>query len=93
MSQNTSIQRQVRSYYLVFAALAALTGLTVAVSYLRLPMSKAVAMALLVATVKAGLVAAVFMHLRAEKKIIWMVLAFAAAFFFVLLLSPSWHRL
>jgi caa(3)-type oxidase subunit IV len=88
-----AVKKQIRGYYLVFAALAVLTVVTVGVSYLELSMPQAVAVALLVATVKASLVAAIFMHLRAEKKIIWVVLAFAAAFFIVLLLYPSWHAL
>jgi caa(3)-type oxidase subunit IV len=45
--------------------------------------------ALLVATVKGGLVACYFMHLISEKKLILAVLALTAAFFVVLLALPS----
>jgi caa(3)-type oxidase subunit IV len=49
----------------------------------------AVTVALLVATVKGGLVACYFMHLISEKKLILAVLALTAAFFVVLLALPS----
>ncbi len=65
-----------RVYVAVFGALVALTGVTVGVSYLDM---KRLAMfaALLVATTKAGLVAAYFMHLRFEPKTYTWVLAIA----------------
>ena len=88
-----AIKKQVRTYIAVFAALAGLTVLTVGVSYLHLSLRAAITLALAIATVKGTLVAAFFMHLISEKKIIWLVLAFAAFFFFVILLYPSWHAL
>ncbi len=88
-----AIKKEVRKYIVVFVALAILTVLTVAVSYLHMPLWAAIAVALAIASVKGTLVAAVFMHLLSEKKIIWLVLAFAMAFFLVLLLWPSWHPL
>ena len=63
-----------KRYWVVFAALAGLTIVTVAVSYLHLPMTLAITLALLIATVKGGLVAAYFMHLVNEKTIIFGVL-------------------
>jgi cytochrome c oxidase subunit 4 len=65
-----------------------LTIVTVAVSYLHLPVHTAVALALLVATIKGSLVACYFMHLIAEKKLIYAVLALTVAFFVVLLALP-----
>ena len=61
------IDRHVRVYITVFAVLMALTIITVAVSYLHLPLPMAVTAALLVATVKGTLVACYFMHLISEK--------------------------
>lgn len=56
-----------RSYLLVFGALLGLTGLTVAVSYFEFgPWNIVIALA--VASLKASLVAAVFMHLAWEKR-------------------------
>ena len=88
-----AIKKEVRTYVAVFAALAALTVITVGVSYLHLPLKEAITLALVIASVKGTLVAAFFMHLISEKKIIWLILTFAAIFFAVLLLYPSWHAL
>jgi cytochrome c oxidase subunit IV len=88
-----AVKKQVRVYVAVFAALAVLTVLTVAVSYLHMPLWAAIAVALLVASVKGTLVAAFFMHLISEKKIIWLVLLLAIFFFFFVLLYPSGHAL
>lgn len=82
------IDRHVRIYITVFVALMVLTIVTVAVSYLDLSVPMAVAVALLVATVKGTLVACYFMHLVAEKKLIYIVLALTALFFVVLLTLP-----
>jgi len=82
------IDRHVRVYITVFVALMALTIITVAISYLHLPLTIAVTVALLVATVKGSLVACYFMHLVSEKKLIYAVLALTAVFFVALLALP-----
>jgi cytochrome c oxidase subunit 4 len=82
------IDRHVRVYITVFVALMALTIITVAISYLHLPLTLAVTVALLVATVKGSLVACYFMHLVSEKKLIYAVLALTAVFFVALLALP-----
>ena len=78
-------------YVRVFAALLALTAVTVGISYLRLPLPQAVTLALAIAAFKVSLVAAFFMHLAGEKKIIFSVLALAVFFFAVLLVCPALH--
>lgn len=83
------IDRHVRVYILVFVALMILTIITVAVSYLHLPVRMAVAVALLVATIKGSLVACYFMHLISERKLIYAVLALTVVFFVVLLALPA----
>lgn len=83
------IDRHVKVYITVFVALMVLTIITVAVSYLHLPIAMAVAVALLVATVKGTLVACYFMHLLAEKKLIYAVLALTVVFFVALLVLPA----
>jgi cytochrome c oxidase subunit 4 len=65
-----------------------LTVVTVAVSRLHLSVPIAVAVALLVATVKGTLVACYFMHLVSEKKLIYAVLVLTAVFFVALLFLP-----
>ena len=77
------VRRHVRGDLLVGATLLAFTAINVALSYVNFGTQKAnVAVALLVATFKAGLVAAIFMHLSAEKRLIYRVLIFTG--FFVL---------
>jgi cytochrome c oxidase subunit IV len=85
---HVDIDKQVKIYVTVFVSLMALTLITVAVSYLHLPPAMAIAVALLVATVKGALVACYFMHLIAEKKLIYAVLVITVAFFVVLLALP-----
>jgi len=86
---HAEIDRHVRAALLVFGCLLVLTGFTVAAYFLHLPMHLAIALALAIATVKGSLVAAWFMHLISEKRIIYWVLALAAAFFVPLLLFPT----
>jgi cytochrome c oxidase subunit IV len=87
------IDRHVRVYLIVFGALMVLTVVTVAISYLHLPMAMAVALALLVATIKGTLVACYFMHLIAEKKLIYAVLVLTLLFFIVLMALPVFTHL
>jgi cytochrome c oxidase subunit 4 len=84
------IQAHVRLYYKVFGTLMVLTILTVAVSYLHLPHTPAVIVALLIAAFKASLVAMFFMHLKGERPIIFWSLALTAAFFVFLFALPMW---
>ena len=78
----------VKSYLLVFVALLCLTLVTVGISYLHLQRPQAIALGLTVAAVKASLVAAVFMHLLTEKKVIVMVFGFTFFFFGLVLFLP-----
>ena len=80
------VDKHVRIYLLIFASLAALTVITIGISYLHLPLVPAVSLALLVATIKGSLVACYFMHLISERKLIYWVLAFTAFFFIFVLL-------
>ena len=67
----------------------ALTIVTVAISRVHLPVPMAVTVALIVATIKGGLVACYFMHLISEKKLIYAVLAMTVIFFIALLALPA----
>lgn len=60
----------VKVYIAVFAALMVLTCVTVLISKFHLPRPQAIALGLLVASVKAALVAGIFMHLWGENKLI-----------------------
>ena len=82
------IDKDIRKYIVVFASLMGLTLVTVAISYLHLSIVPAVALALLVASIKGSLVACYFMHLLTEKKLILWVLALTVLFFFFCLVGP-----
>lgn len=64
----------IKLYLGIFGALLVLTCVTVLVSYWHLPPAAAITVGLLIASVKAGLVVAFFMHLKGEHKIIWVFL-------------------
>jgi cytochrome c oxidase subunit 4 len=70
------LQKHVKIYILVFAALAFLTVVTVLVSYLRHNLAVGITIALFIATVKGSLVACYFMHLISERKMIYTILLF-----------------
>ena len=82
------IKKETRVYVLVFVALAALTVITVAVSTLDLSVGASVAVALFIAAIKGSLVAAFFMHLISERKLIYAVLILTLAFFLALIFLP-----
>jgi cytochrome c oxidase subunit 4 len=79
----------VQGYIAVFAALLALTLVTVGMSYLQLPGGPTIALGLAIASAKAALVVLFFMHLKSEKPMVFWPLAltmflFVALFAFVL---------
>jgi len=82
------IKKETRIYILVFIALATLTMITVGISYLDLSTGPAVVLALSVAFIKGSLVAAFFMHLLSERKLIYAVLVFTVVFFLALIFLP-----
>ena len=93
MGDHADIDRQVRTYIIIFATLMALTFITVAISRLDLPVPLAVTAALIVASVKGGLVASYFMHLISERKLIHWVLWLTVSCFIAVLLLPLWSQL
>jgi caa(3)-type oxidase subunit IV len=77
------VSKHVRGYLMVGGTLLFFTALTVFLSYVNFGSQKAnVAVAMVVATFKAGLVAYIFMHLSAEKKLIYRILIFTGIFVF-----------
>jgi cytochrome c oxidase subunit IV len=82
------ISKHVKTYFMVFGALMALTILTVGVSYLHLATHEAILVALFIATIKGSMVALFFMHLNHERKLIYWVLMLTVVFFAVLMLVP-----
>ena len=82
------IREHVRVYVTVFVALALLTVVTVGISYIGMRTALAICVAMVVATVKAGLVAGYFMHLITEQRVIIWLLALCAAFVVFLVFLP-----
>lgn len=86
MSDNHSgshgVQEHMRSCIFVFVILLIFTIITVAISYVDFGNDHVnLGIGLLIATFKAFLVAAYFMHLISEKKLIYTVLTFTGIFF------------
>ncbi|MBM3778041.1 MAG: hypothetical protein FJW23_07340 [Acidimicrobiia bacterium] len=85
------VREEVRTYITVFAALLVLTVVTVAVSYIHIDsMAGRVLVALIVASAKASLVGLFFMHLKGERPMVYISLAFTAVFFVTIFALPMW---
>lgn len=88
-SSAEEIKKHNKIYMGIFVALLVLTGVTVAVAEIDFGVKIGIGVALLVACVKGGLVAAYFMHLTTEKGPLFWILGLTFLFFFVLLLLPA----
>jgi len=75
------VSKHIRGYLIIGGTLIIGTVLTVLASYVDLGHHWNVVLALVIATVKASLVALYFMHLISEKQLIYTVLGFTAFFF------------
>ena len=82
------VKHHIKTYVMVFVALAFLTVVTVGISYLDLGVTGGVVLALIVASIKGSLVACYFMHLIDEKVTIYWTLLATVAMFLVLLFLP-----
>lgn len=71
------IQKHLKLYWKVGNTLLVCTVLTVVVAWI----TPSITVGLLIATFKAGLVAAIFMHLSAEKTMIYKIMLFTVFFF------------
>ena len=96
MSETHSIEdikKHVRVYMAVFGALAVLTVVTVGIGYLELSIGPALAVGLSIAVIKGSLVAAYFMHLISETKIIFTFLVLTVVFLLcmIALFLSSFH--
>lgn len=79
------VSKHVRGYLMVGALLLVFTGITVGLAYVDFDKMLGghnwnIIIAMIVATFKAGLVAAIFMHLKGERWMIWKFLLFTAFF-------------
>ena len=87
------IKHHVKTYVIVFVALAFFTVVTVAISYLDLGVGASVVLALGGASIKGSLVACYFMHLIDEKITVYWTLLITATMFLILMLLPLGNML
>jgi cytochrome c oxidase subunit IV len=87
MTEHAHGKAAVKTYLLVFGGLALLTGLTVLLSYMHIPIKTAVLLAALISLTKCSLIGAFFMHLRFEGKMIYALLFSALGLVAFLLIS------
>jgi cytochrome c oxidase subunit 4 len=86
MGDSHDISKQVKVYLAVFGALLVGTVLTVAMYYVHFEsVAVTVTIALVIATIKASLVGAYFMHLISEKTTIYAVMVTTVFFFAALM--------
>ena len=87
-SDPAAIKKSVRTYLTIGAALYVFTVITVGVNQVHLAVPLAITVALIIATMKGSMVAAVFMHLSHERKWIYGALILTVVFFTVLMCVP-----
>jgi caa(3)-type oxidase subunit IV len=87
-SDTEAVKKSVRAYFVIGAALFLGTVITVAVNQVHLAIPLAVSIALIIATTKGSMVAAVFMHLSHEKKWIYGALVLTVIGFIILMSVP-----
>jgi cytochrome c oxidase subunit IV len=85
------IKAHIKVYLLIFAMLIIGTIVTVAISYVDFGAAwKNITIGLIIATIKATLVAGWFMHLISEKKMVHAILIVTSFFFAVLVFLCIW---
>lgn len=87
-SDAADVKKSVRGYLIVFGSLMVLTVVTVLAASFHLAVPFAITVALIIAGIKGSMVAAVFMHLSHEKRLIYGTLLLTVVFFIVLLFIP-----
>ena len=89
LNSHAVMSKHVKAYVRVFVALGLLTVLTALASRIDFHGDWNIVTALVIAAIKASLVAAVFMHLKWERSMwIWCSLGFCAIFFACLMVLP-----
>ena len=87
-SDAAEVKKTIRTYLMVGAALFAGTVITVAANQVHLAVPMAITAALIIASIKGSMVAAVFMHLSHEKMWVYGSLVLTVIFFAVLMMLP-----
>jgi caa(3)-type oxidase subunit IV len=87
-SDQESIRKTIRTYWMIGAALFAFTVITVVVNQVHLAVPLAITVALIIATMKGSMVASVFMHLSHERKWVYGALILTVIGFAILMTVP-----
>jgi cytochrome c oxidase subunit IV len=87
-SDAAAVKSSIRKYVMIGALLLVFTAVTVAANLVHLAVPIAITVALIIATMKGSMVAAVFMHLSHERKWIYGSLMLTVIFFIVLMFLP-----
>jgi cytochrome c oxidase subunit 4 len=83
-----AVKKTIRTYLMIGGALFVFTVITVLANRVHFAVPLAITVALIIASIKGSMVAAVFMHLSHEKRWVYGSLVLTAAFFLVLMLLP-----
>jgi caa(3)-type oxidase subunit IV len=92
-SDPAAIRKQVRTYMMIGAALFVFTVITVGVNRIHLAVPLAITVALIIATMKGSMVAAVFMHLNHERMWIYAALMLTLIGFLILMTVPMFTNM
>ena len=87
-SDPAAIKKSIRQYLMIGGVLFVGTVITVLANQVHLAVPLAITVALIIATIKGSMVAAVFMHLSHERRWVYGALLLTVAFFIVLLFLP-----
>jgi len=87
-SDPAEVKKTIRQYLMIGGALFVGTVLTVLANQVHLAVPFAITLALIIASIKGSMVAAVFMHLNHEKKWVYGSLILTVAFFIILIFIP-----
>ncbi len=87
-SDAAEVQKHIKTYLMIGATLLVFTGITVAASFVNMGIAGNVTLALIIATMKGSMVAAVFMHLNHERPWIYGSLVLTVIGFLVLMSVP-----
>ena len=87
-SDPAEVKQTIRKYMMVGAALFVGTVITVLANRVHLVVPLAITVALIIASIKGSMVAAVFMHLSHEKQWIYGALLLTVVFFVFLIFVP-----
>lgn len=82
------IQKSLKKYWMIGGALFVFTGITVAVNQVHLAIPAAIAVALIIASMKGSMVASIFMHLSSERRWIYGALLLTVLGFLILMTVP-----